>query len=129
MSEKPVILCVDDEPNVIESMSLNLQVHYTVLTASSGPEGLEVLKGRKDVAVVVSDMRMPDMDGAEFLAAVRKVAPSAVRMLLTGYSEIDAAMRAVNEGQIFRFLTKPCETEHLIASLESAVEQYRLVTA
>jgi CheY-like chemotaxis protein len=129
MSNKPIILCVDDDTNVVESMQLNLRKHYIVRTALSGPLGLEVLREDPDVAVVVSDMRMPDMDGAAFLAEVKSVAPSAVRMLLTGYSDIEAAMRAVNEGQIFRFLTKPCEPAHLLATLEAGVAQHRLITA
>lgn len=128
-SEKPIVLCVDDEQNVVESMTLNLRKRYRVLTALSGPMGLEVLHEEPDVAVVISDMRMPEMDGAEFLAEVKAVAPTVVRMLLTGYSDIDAAMRAVNEGQIFRFLTKPCAPDHLLATLAAGVEQHRLITA
>lgn len=129
MSTKPTILCVDDELNVVESMKLNLRRHYKVLTAQSGMEALQILQQHTEVAVVVSDMRMPEMDGAKLLAEVKSAAPNVVRMLLTGYSDIDAAMRAVNEGQIFRFLTKPCEPEHLLATLEAGVEQHRLITA
>jgi CheY-like chemotaxis protein len=129
MQSKPIVLCVDDEPNVVESLALNLRSRYKVLTALSGPLGLEMLRQEPEVAVVVSDMRMPEMDGAQFLAEVKRTAPSAVRMLLTGYSDIDAAMRAVNEGQIFRFLTKPCDPQHLLATLAAGVEQHRLVTA
>ena len=129
MTSKPVILCVDDERNVIEGLKLNLSKQYTVLTAVSGREGLEILAKRDDVAVVVSDMRMPEMDGAQFLAEVRRKAPDTVRTLLTGYSDIDAAIRAVNEGQVFRFLMKPCSPEHLIATIAAGVQQYRLITA
>jgi FixJ family two-component response regulator len=129
MTNKPVILCVDDERNVIEGLKLNLSKQYTVLTGVSGREGLEILAQRDDVAVVLSDMRMPEMDGAQFLAEVRRSAPDTVRMLLTGYSDIDAAIRAVNEGQVFRFLMKPCSPEHLIGSIAAGVQQYRLITA
>jgi FixJ family two-component response regulator len=129
MTNKPVILCVDDERNVIEGLKLNLSKQYTVLTGVSGREGLDILAKRDDVAVVVSDMRMPEMDGAEFLAEVRRRAPDTVRTLLTGYSDIDAAIRAVNEGQVFRFLMKPCSPEHLIATIAAGVQQYRLITA
>lgn len=128
-SNKPTVLCVDDEQNVVDSLQLNLRRHLNVRTALSGAEGLAVLRAEPDVAVVVSDMRMPEMDGASFLAQVKEVAPTAVRMLLTGYSDIEAAMRAVNEGQIFRFLTKPCAPEHLLATLTAGVEQHRLITA
>jgi CheY-like chemotaxis protein len=126
---KPTVLCVDDEQNVVESLQLNLRKHFTVRTALSGPAALEALSKDPDVAVVLSDMRMPEMDGAAFLAEVRKLVPTAVRMLLTGYSDIESAMRAVNEGQIFRFLTKPCAPEHLLATLTAGVEQHRLITA
>ncbi len=126
---KPTILCVDDERNVVESMKLNLRKTYNVLTALSGTEGLDLLKKHTDVAVVVSDMRMPEMDGATFLGEVKSAAPMAVRMLLTGYSDIEAAMRAVNEGQIFRFLTKPCAPEYLLGTLAAGIEQHRLITA
>src|SRR5687768_872607 len=106
----PVVLCVDDEPQVLAGLSVSLRRRYEILTATSGAEALAVLARRPDVAVVVSDMRMPGMDGAAFLAKAKEIAPDAVRVLLTGYSEIDAAMNAVNQGQIFRFLTKPCPT-------------------
>jgi CheY-like chemotaxis protein len=126
---KPTVLCVDDEQNVVDSLQLNLRKHFTVRTALSGPAALDALQKDPDVAVVLSDMRMPEMDGATFLAEVKKTAPTAVRMLLTGYSDIESAMRAVNEGQIFRFLTKPCAPEHLLATLTAGVEQHRLITA
>jgi FixJ family two-component response regulator len=129
MSSKPVILCVDDERNVVESMQLNLRKHYVVQSAFSPAAGLALLHEHPDTAVVISDMRMPEMDGAAFLSKVKEVAPTAVRMLLTGYSDIDAAMRAVNEGQIFRFLAKPCTPEHLLATVAAGVEQHRLITA
>lgn len=126
---KPTVLCVDDEQNVVDSLRLNLRKHFNVLTALSAAEGMTVLGKEPDVAVVVSDMRMPEKDGATFLAEVKNVAPTAVRMLLTGFSDIEAAMRAVNEGQIFRFLTKPCTPEHLLATLTAGVEQHQLITA
>ena len=126
---KSTVLCVDDEQNVVDSLQLNLRRHFNVRTALSGAAGLELLRSDPDIAVVISDMRMPEMDGATFLAEVKDVAPTAVRMLLTGYSDIEAAMRAVNEGQIFRFLTKPCAPDHLLATLSAGVEQHRLITA
>lgn len=126
---KPTVLCVDDEQNVVDSLQLNLRKHFKVQIALSGAAGLEALRREPDIAVVLSDMRMPEMDGAKFLAEVKNVAPTAVRILLTGYSDIEAAMRAVNEGQIFRFLTKPCAPDHLLATLSAGVEQHRLITA
>ena len=123
------ILCVDDEKNVLEGLALNLRRRYQVLTASSGAEGLECLGQNSDVAVVMSDMRMPGMDGATFLARAREVAPDTTRMLLTGQADMDSAIAAINQGQIFRFLTKPCPAPTVLAAFEAAVEQHRLVTA
>jgi CheY-like chemotaxis protein len=125
----PVVLCVDDEPQVLAGLSVNLRRRYEVLIATSGHEALAILTARPEIAVVMSDMHMPGMDGAAFLAKAKERAPDAVRMLLTGYSDIDAAMNAVNQGQIFRFLTKPCPTMTLLSSMYHAVEQHKLVTA
>lgn len=126
---KPHVLCVDDEPHVLESLKLNLRRPYTVSTATSGAEALALLDQARDVAVIVSDMRMPSMNGAAFLAQARRKAPDAVRMLLTGQSDIDSAIAAVNDGQIFRFLSKPCAPTVLLDAVASAVTQHRLVTS
>lgn len=122
----PAILCVDDEPHVLQGVTLTLRRHFAVTTAPGGEEGLRLLENSQ-FAVVMSDMRMPKMDGAKFLTAVRAKAPASTRVLLTGNSDIQSAIIAVNEGQIFRFLTKPCPPELLIKSLQGAVEQNRLV--
>ena len=106
--DRPRVLFVDDEPAVLEALALNLRRTYDVVTATSGQAGLEYLWAQSDFAVVVSDMRMPKMDGTTFLALARDAAPDAVRILLTGHTDIDAAVKVVNHGQIFRFLTKPC---------------------
>lgn len=123
------ILCVDDERAVLEGLSLNLRRRFEVLLATSGAEGLELLGTHPGIAVIMSDMRMPGMDGATFLARARAVAPDAVRMLLTGQADMDSAIAAINQGQIFRFLTKPCPPASVLAAFDAAVEQYRLVTA
>ncbi len=123
------VLCVDDEPQVLEGLSLQLHRRYEVHTATSGEQGLAKIEESGPFAVVLSDMRMPRMNGATFLAQVRQQAPDTVRMLLTGAIDIEAAIVAVNEGQIFRFLTKPCPPELLHLSFEAASEQYRLVTS
>ena len=126
---KPKILCVDDEPQVLEGIGLTLRRRYEVLTATSGAEALSLVDANPELSVILSDMRMPEMNGATFLARAREHAPDATRMLLTGYTDLDAAIAAVNEGQIFRFLTKPCAPPALLAAFEAAVEQHRLVTA
>ncbi len=112
---------------MLESLSLILRKKFDVTLAGSGEEGLTKLREAAPFAAVVSDMRMPVMDGARFLTGVRAAAPDVTRLLLTGEMDIHAAIKAVNEGQIFRFLTKPCPPELLIMSLEGAVEQNRLV--
>lgn len=126
---KPLILCVDDEPKVLEGIELNLRRKFRVLTATSGEEALEILAGERSVAAILSDMRMPGMTGADLLARVRNERPEITRMLLTGQTDLDSAIRAVNEGQLFRFLTKPCPTEQLVTAFEGAVEYHQLKVA
>jgi response regulator RpfG family c-di-GMP phosphodiesterase len=127
--QKANILCVDDEARVVEGLALHLRREFNVHTALSGEEGLQKLKELGSVAVVVSDMRMPNMDGATFLKRVMRAHPETSRILLTGEPGRDAAVLAVNEGQIFRFLTKPCPPDQLKAAIEAAVIQHRLVSA
>lgn len=127
--ERIRVLCVDDEPNVLEGLSLHLRRRYDVTTALSGAAGLELLHRECDAGVVMSDMRMPGMDGATFLRKSRQVAPDAIRILLTGEGDLETAVAAVNDGQIFRFLTKPCPPPTLLAAVDAAAEQHRLVTA
>jgi CheY-like chemotaxis protein len=127
-SSQPRLLLVDDEPAVLEALALNLRRSFDVVTAPSGADGLEYLHAESDFAVVLSDMRMPKMDGATFLAQARAIAPDAVRILLTGQADLDAAIKAINQGQIFRFLTKPCPRDTLRGAIDSAVAQHRLLT-
>ncbi len=129
MNKKLDILCVDDEPQVLEGLRLHLKQRYVVHLAGSGAEGLEILRDTKTVAVILSDMRMPVMDGAKFLNAARTTAPEAVRMLLTGYTDMQSAIAAVNEGQIFRFISKPCPPDQLLAAFGAAVTQHQLIVA
>ena len=124
--KKPSILCVDDEVNILEGLQDNLRRKYKVHAATSGADGLAILKTEGPFPVIISDMRMPEMNGAEFLSQVRGLYPDSMRILLTGQSDIESAISAVNEGQIFRFLTKPCETDNLISVIELAVEHNRL---
>ena len=126
LADRPRVLFVDDEPAVLEAIAANLRRGFDVVTAPSGAAGLERLKADSTIRVVVSDMRMPQMDGATFLARAREVAPTTVRMLLTGQADMSSAIDAVNDGQIFRFLTKPCPRDTLRATVEGAVEQHRL---
>jgi ActR/RegA family two-component response regulator/GGDEF domain-containing protein len=123
------ILFVDDEPLVLDGYMRLLHREFEVDTALGGEQGLAEIQGSGPYAVVISDMRMPGMNGAEFLARVRQKAPDTVRMLLTGFADIDAAIHAVNEGNIFRYLTKPCDRETLVKAINMGLAQYRSVIA
>jgi len=123
------ILCVDDEVRVLEGLERTLFDHFEVTTESNPLHALNLLASEPPFAVVLSDMRMPELDGARFLQRVRELAPMTSRMLLTGQADVESAVAAVNQGQILRFLWKPCPADALISALELGVEQYRLVTA
>jgi response regulator RpfG family c-di-GMP phosphodiesterase len=123
------ILCVDDEPKVLSAFQRQLHGQFEITTATSGAEGLKLVNSSGPFAVVVSDMRMLGMDGVHFLSEVKKCAPHSVRIMLTGFADLQTTVEAVNEGNIFRFLTKPCAPEALARALQAGVTQYRLVTA
>lgn len=118
------ILFVDDEPEVLSGMQRQFHGVFEIHTSGSGHEGLLAMEQHGPFAVVVSDMRMPEMDGATFLAKVRTTNPETERILLTGYADINAAIAAVNEGQIFRYLVKPCEKEVLLEALEEGIDRH-----
>ena len=123
------ILFVDDEPLVLDGYRRMLHNEFEVSSAIGGEQGLAIIRDSGPFAVVISDMRMPGMNGAEFLAEVRQKAPNTVRMLLTGYTDLNAAIDAVNEGNIFRYLTKPCEKNALIDAINKGLDQYQSITA
>lgn len=126
---QPRILCVDDDRHLLDGLARVLRRSFTVTTAASGTDGLVLIDSSEPFAIILSDMRMPAMDGATFLRLAREKSPLSVRILLTGQAELGDAIKAVNEGAIFRFLTKPCAQETLLGTLEAAAEQYRLITA
>jgi FixJ family two-component response regulator len=126
---KPQILCVDDEVRVIEGLALLLRKDYQVEQAANAADGLKKMSTLSNLAVVISDMRMPGMDGVSFLHEVMVRRPDATRILLTGETGREGAIRAVNEGQVFRFLTKPCPIDQLRSAIEAGVIQHRLVVA
>lgn len=127
MSER--ILFVDDDAHILQAFQRTLRRRFSIETALGPEEGLKAVREKGPFAVVVSDMRMPNMNGVEFLRQVRLLAPDTVRMILTGNADQQSAIDAVNEGYIFRFLTKPCPPEVLVRALEAGLEQYRLITA
>jgi DNA-binding response OmpR family regulator len=123
------VLFVDDEPHLLEGIKRALQKHVDLETASSGADGLLKLRDADQFALVVSDMRMPNMNGVQFLAKVRAHAPHVVRMILSGQADLDATIAAVNEGHIFRFLSKPIGGEQLLAAVDGGLRQHHLQTA
>ncbi|MFK7891533.1 MAG: HD domain-containing phosphohydrolase [Granulosicoccus sp.] len=125
-ANRPTVLCVDDEQSILASLKRALRKQpFTLLIANSGQEALEILS-KSPVDLVVSDMRMPGMNGAELLAKVHSTWPDTVRMLLTGYSDMESTVSAINEGRIFRYLNKPWNNEDLVVSITSALEHKRL---
>jgi response regulator RpfG family c-di-GMP phosphodiesterase len=127
MSEK--ILLVDDEERVLEACKRLLHNLFQMDTAVGGPEGIEAVQSKGPYAVVLSDMQMPRMDGIQFLTKVKILAPDTIRIMLTGHADVQTALNAVNEGNIFRFLTKPCGKQTLITALTAGLTQYRLITS
>ncbi len=129
MSDPGSVLFVDDEPGVLDAIRRRLRRGFSVQTALGADAGLAAIGGAANFAVVVSDVRMPGMDGIAFLREVRRRAPDSTRMLLTGQADLDAAVGAVNEGAVFRFLWKPCPAQVLEAALHDGIGQHRLVIA
>jgi FixJ family two-component response regulator len=123
------ILFVDDEAPVLDGYKRMLHREFEVDIAVGGEQALTAIRSLGPYAVVISDMRMPVMNGAQLLSRVKETAPETIRMLLTGQTDLNAAMEAVNEGNIFRFLTKPCEKEVLTKAITTGLVQYRLVLA
>ena len=123
------ILCVDDEPNILSGYQRSLRKQFEIETAPGGAEALAKIEENGPYAVLVTDMRMPGMDGIQFLQEAQRVAPDSVRIMLTGNADQQTAAGAVNEGRIFRFLNKPCSPEDLGHALTAGLEQYRLITA
>lgn len=123
---KPALLFVDDERRVLTSMRAMFRREYDVLLANSGYEALEILEKRDDIHVVVSDQRMPGMTGVELLATVKGDYPSSMRILLTGYADLDAVEASINESEVFRYLMKPCPTDELKDAVALAVQAARV---
>lgn len=118
------ILFVDDNQSVLSAFRRNLRKRYDVVTVDSGELALETLKGNDSFGVIVSDMQMPGLNGVEFLERAVELSPNSVRIMLTGNADQETAIDAVNRGQVFRFLNKPCSVDQIIEVLEEAVKQY-----
>jgi len=118
---KPRILLVDDEERILRSLGMLLRMHYQVFATSDGHEALAILK-REKIHVLISDQRMPIMTGTELLRQARAIAPDTIRILLTGYADADAALEAVNDGEIFRYINKPWGPKELRDTIAQAVQ-------
>jgi response regulator RpfG family c-di-GMP phosphodiesterase len=123
------VLCVDDEENILRAFERNLRSHFEIETAVGAAQGLARINEQGPYAVVVSDLRMPGMDGIQFLAEVRKLSPDTVRLILSGNADLEAVIAAVNLDSIFQFLTKPCGTDRFRAALDAALKQHQLINA
>lgn len=125
---KPRVLFVDDEPRILTTMRMLFRGDYEVFFAESGQKALDFLKTQV-VDVIVSDQRMPGMTGIEMLRTARELNPNAMRILLTGYSDLNAIIGSINEGEIFRFVNKPWSNEELTTTVARAVTAARASTA
>jgi len=127
MEEQVRILLVDDEINVLRSLERNfLDEEYEILTASSGTEGFSILQDVSPVQVVISDFRMPQMNGVDFLREVRRRWPDTVRIVLSGYADTAVVISAINEGEIYKFIPKPWNDDELKITIMNALERYSL---
>lgn len=125
--DKAKLLLVDDEPNLTSALVRSLdRSQFEIFTADSAQKGLMILAGN-DIDVIVSDERMPGMTGSQFLAEVRKQWPNTIRMILSGQADLEAAVRAINEGEVYRFLLKPCHPKELQMTILQGLQQKKLV--
>lgn len=123
------ILLVDDDSNVLDGYRRGLSREFLLETAIGSDQALPLIENNGPYAVIVSDMRMPGMNGIQLLSTVKTLAPDTIRVILTGHADLETATDAINEGSIFRFLMKPCDREVMAKTLSAALMQYRLVTA
>ena len=129
IANRPRVLCVDDDPAIVLLLSRVLQTNFDIVTSDSPAAALVQMTTNGPFAVVISDYRMPGTDGVTLLGQLRAIAPDTTRILLTGNGDMEIAVDAVNHGQIFRFLGKPCTPDTLRAAVGAAAEQHRLITS
>ncbi len=127
MPEK--ILLVDDDSNVLDGYRRGLRGEFVLETALGGEDAVSLARANGPYAVVISDMRMPGMDGIQLLSRIKALSPDTIRVMLTGNADTETAINAINEGSIFRFLSKPCSKDVMAKTITAALMQYRLVTA
>ena len=125
--KKHTLLIIDDEENILKSLSrLFEEEPYELVTCSSGEEGLEKLKTFK-VSVIISDNRMPGMSGIDFFQKAIKIAPDALRVMMTGFTDIDAVISSINKGEVYRYITKPWKDDEIKAVIKGCVKHYELI--
>jgi CheY-like chemotaxis protein len=122
----PRILVVDDEEAILETMTFTFEGEYEVFTSSDARRALQILDEKAPIAVVLTDQRMPNMSGVELLAEVCRRHPNTVRMILTGFADLEAIIEAINDGHVYAYITKPWEPDHLKQVMKQAAERYRL---
>lgn len=123
MAKKHTLLVVDDEPDVCDSVHDLLRREYTVLKARSSEEGIKMMQ-ENEIHIIMTDQRMPRISGVELLSKIRRGHPQAVRMLFTGYADVDAVIAAINQGRIFKFLKKPWQPQELEDAVHEAAMEY-----
>jgi signal transduction histidine kinase len=126
-SNKPPLLIVDDEPEVLSSLRSLFRREFKVLTAERADQALDILRLGTEVHVVITDQRMPGMTGTELLSKVREEFPDVIRLMMTGYSDVNSVVNAVNEGNVYRYIGKPWDPEELTAVIRHAFDQHRLI--
>lgn len=127
MEDLEKILLIDDEPNVLNAFKRRLGSKYEVFASTSGSDALKIIKEHPEIAAVVSDMQMPGMNGTEILKEIAKKNPDCIRIMLTGMPDQKTAAQAINDGAVFRFLTKPCSLDDLEVALQYAIDHRRLL--
>jgi len=127
MIAEETVLLVDDEERLLAGLRRQLRDKFEIVTAVGGERALEILENQSEIAVIISDMRMPGMTGVEVLEAFSKKSPTTTRIMLTGIADQDCAVEAINKSHVFGFLNKPCSTDSLIEGIEGGLAHHRLL--
>lgn len=122
---KHTLLCLDDEVDIIDALERQFRKKYRIIKCQSGPKAIQVLKSEK-ISLIISDQRMPEMTGVEFLSQAAQIQPDAVRILLTGYTDLDSVIQAINDGEVYRYITKPWDPRELEITVQQAIERFEL---
>ena len=124
-NEKHTILLVDDEVNNLQLLRRTLRHDYNILTASNGKEALEIVEGKgKEIALIVSDQKMPEMEGTEFLKRVAGEYPDIIKILLTGHLDVDAIVDSINDCHLYQYIVKPFDPEELKLTIETGIQKF-----